>query len=628
MAGATCLLTRLHHLARAGDSELSDSELLRAYVLKRDEAAFTALVRRHGPMVLGVSRRLLRHDSDAEDVFQATFLILARKASTLTDPARLPGWLHGVAYRTALRARRETAAHWERERAAALPEEVAPEEEWVWQDLRRVLDEEIARLPEKQRTAVVLCYLQGKTNVQAARLLNWPVGTVATRLARAREQLRRRLTQRGIAPAAVATLGSLAFAQAASARVSPLVVGMAARMGRCCGTRGIGTGGVTARVAALAQGGGKMGLGSILQVILTGMLATGVLGLGAKASHEQQTIQPEQKAQPVSKSAPSDAPREQEETLRFHCEKLQRNPGETRIWANEPGSVQILTRTGPGGELLDKPVVVEVRWEKHMMCGGNWLECEGDVQLQYGPTCFKSERLRLLLARKVSLTSSRPEKGPVPLASLRMTENCRVETLHADPQSGLVVTRLASCEIWVDFKDRNIKVFGPGQLRLRQPESPVGQPQMVRVDFREQACLEWKKDKTEPKPGAEVSREAADKPIEGLNETSREEDLVVEAGDAILTVQTRDKGRATLQLEARGSVVMRTRRDRQEYLGQASGLSSDLGDWYRLWGATDKPAVLITEHGATRDSRIQADRIRFNLRTGNVGTAGTSELKK
>src|SRR5262249_48128930 len=151
-----------------------------------------ALVRRHGPLVLGVCRRVLRDRHAAEDAFQATFLILLRRARSLDRRGSVASWLYTVAYHVALRARADAA----RRPPPARPVPQPPEAGWA--DLQPVLDEELGRLPDSYRAVVVLCYLEGKTNVEAARLLGWPVGTVKGRLARARDLLRARLTRRGI----------------------------------------------------------------------------------------------------------------------------------------------------------------------------------------------------------------------------------------------------------------------------------------------------------------------------------------------------------------------------------------------------------------------------------------------
>ncbi len=179
----------------------ADAELWARYVHARDEAAFAALVRRHGPMVLAVCRRILHLEQDAEDAFQATFLVLVRKASSLRSPSLLASWLHGVARRTALEARSLAARRRARESAVS---PLAMMSEEPGDDLRPVLDQELGRLPENYRVAVVLCDLEGKTRKEAARQLGWAEGTVASRLARGRGLLAQRLARRGFAGAVVA----------------------------------------------------------------------------------------------------------------------------------------------------------------------------------------------------------------------------------------------------------------------------------------------------------------------------------------------------------------------------------------------------------------------------------------
>jgi RNA polymerase sigma factor (sigma-70 family) len=170
----------------------TDGQLLARFVATRDEAAFAALVRRHGPMVLGVCRRVLRHQQDAEDAFQATFLVLARKAGSVMNQESVGSFLHGVAHRTALQARSVNARRRARERQVEeMPHPtVAAVEPPDWLPL---LDRELGRLPEKYRAAVVLCYLEGRSRREAARQLGVPEGTLSSRLAAARAMLARRL---------------------------------------------------------------------------------------------------------------------------------------------------------------------------------------------------------------------------------------------------------------------------------------------------------------------------------------------------------------------------------------------------------------------------------------------------
>src|SRR5262245_20421917 len=202
------------------DAGLSDGQLLAHFVATRDEGAFTALLRRHGEMVLGVARRVVGHAQDAEDVFQATFLILARKASSVATQSSVGTWLYRVAHRTALRARAQSARRGAMEQQVEeMPEPATEPPELV--DWRPLLDEELRGLPPKYREAVVLCELEGRPRKEAALRLGVPEGTLSSRLAAARKLLASRLSRRGFA---------LSAGLAATAAVPPALAGSTARV--------------------------------------------------------------------------------------------------------------------------------------------------------------------------------------------------------------------------------------------------------------------------------------------------------------------------------------------------------------------------------------------------------------
>jgi RNA polymerase sigma factor (sigma-70 family) len=219
MAGSNLnpVLRHIRHLIGDGTGDRTDGELLDRFVATRDEDAFTQLVRRHGGLVLGVCRRVLGDAHAAEDVFQATFLVLVRKAAALDRRRPLGNWLYTVAYRLALTARANALRRRTRESqvASARPETKPAERD---HDLCVVLDEELHRLPERHRAPLVLCYLEGKTNEQAAQALGWPRGSISRRLAEARDLLRERLVGRGYAYSA-AGFGTLVATTAGSAAV-------------------------------------------------------------------------------------------------------------------------------------------------------------------------------------------------------------------------------------------------------------------------------------------------------------------------------------------------------------------------------------------------------------------------
>ena len=202
--------TVIRHLRRAvlrqDAAARTDGQLLASFIDEKDEAAFEALVRRHGSMVFGVCRRVVRNHHDAEDAFQATFLVLARKASSVRPRERLANWLHGVALRIAMKARTTTAKREAREKQVTeMPESEAARQE-RWSDLQLLLDQELHGLPENYRIPILLCDLEGKTIKEATQQLGWPQGTLAGRLARGRKLLAKRLANRGVALSA----GSLA----------------------------------------------------------------------------------------------------------------------------------------------------------------------------------------------------------------------------------------------------------------------------------------------------------------------------------------------------------------------------------------------------------------------------------
>ena len=231
---------------------LTDAQLLERFTSRRDETAelaFRALVERHGPMVLRVCRAVLRDAHDADDAFQATFLVLVRRAGSLWVRDSLGPWLHQVAHRTASCARSAAARRRQHERRAAELTARRPDD-GDRDDLGGVVHEEVGRLPERYREAVVLCLLEGLTPEQAARHLNCPVGTVHSRLARGREQLRGRLTRRGLAvPAGLLAVG---WAQnGASAAVPPALADSTIRAALRLAVGQVSAGAVPASVAAL-----------------------------------------------------------------------------------------------------------------------------------------------------------------------------------------------------------------------------------------------------------------------------------------------------------------------------------------------------------------------------------------
>jgi RNA polymerase sigma factor (sigma-70 family) len=314
------LVRQLGSLFAVGSAAgLSDRELLERFATRRDEggeAAFAALVARHGSMVLGVCRQLLGNGHDAEDAFQAVFLVLADKARSLREPELLGNWLYGVALRTARRARARLDRRRQiEERGASRRQEARPAvqaEQTIEQEQAEALHREIDRLPRAFRLPVVLCYFEGLSPDEAARRLKWPSGTLRSRLVRARDKLRRGLTRRGFALSSTALAGMLA-PRSASASVSSLLCETTTRAAIAFAARHAAAGGaLSASAAAQAQEVLRnMFVNKVRSVSLT-VLALAAIATGAGfltrslAMKEGPMRDP---AAPVAKVAPREAER-------------------------------------------------------------------------------------------------------------------------------------------------------------------------------------------------------------------------------------------------------------------------------------------------------------------------------
>jgi RNA polymerase sigma factor (sigma-70 family) len=309
---------------RSADA-VTDRQLLERFALSHEEAAFDALVERYGPVVLGLCRRVLHDADDADDAFQATFLILARKAGAIRKQASVGSWLYGVAYRVSLEAKTRVARRRVRERQVAdmgpdtdgpgdIPHEADPSTEAAWRELRPMLDDELLRLPEKYRAPVILCYMQGKTNEEAAAQLRWPSGTVKGRLSRARDLLRSRLTRRGVA-LSTGLLTSV-LAEQAVARVPAVLAVSTKKAAALFATGKVALALAPARVFALAEGALKAMLIHKAKRFASVMLVLGLLGaLAGVATFRSLAAEPADKAKALdtplirsAKSGPWSAP--------------------------------------------------------------------------------------------------------------------------------------------------------------------------------------------------------------------------------------------------------------------------------------------------------------------------------
>jgi RNA polymerase sigma factor (sigma-70 family) len=244
---------RRTELLRGGE----DGQLLEGFVRRQDRLALEALVQRHAPMVWGVCRRTLANYHDAEDAFQATFLVLVRKAVSIRSRGLLANWLHGVAQKTARKARQMAAKRAAREKQPTVlpePQPVAPQDADLGPELRPLLDEELSRIPDKYRIVILLCDLEGRSRPEAAQQLRLPEGTVGSRLARGRALLARRLARRGLNVLAT-SLGVVLAHEAASGAVPAALLANAIQAATLCAANDVtAAGAISVQVSTLTKG--------------------------------------------------------------------------------------------------------------------------------------------------------------------------------------------------------------------------------------------------------------------------------------------------------------------------------------------------------------------------------------
>jgi RNA polymerase sigma factor (sigma-70 family) len=295
----------IDHLRRAvqlpDGAGLGDSELLGSFIERHDETALAVLVKRHGPMVWGVCRRLLSHH-DAEDAFQATFIVLVRKAASIRSREMVGNWLYGVAHQTALLARRTAARRRAREVQVNEMPDIEAVQQHQWAELRPLLDEELSRLPEIYRAVIVLCELEGRSRKETARQLAVPEGTVAGRLARARAMLAKRLIQRGVTLSDGA-LAAILSQNMAFAGVPASMLSQAIKVAGLTAAGQATTGMISVTVAALTEGVLKTMVRSKLKVVVGAIMLVAVLvGGGIAISLGQTPDSPKpKKADPEAK---------------------------------------------------------------------------------------------------------------------------------------------------------------------------------------------------------------------------------------------------------------------------------------------------------------------------------------
>jgi RNA polymerase sigma factor (sigma-70 family) len=405
----------IRHLRRAAlldrGAGPSDGQLLEAFLARREGAAFEALLRRHGPMVLGVCRRVLGDRHDAEDAFQATFLVLVRKAAGLRSRELVGNWLYGVAYRTAMKARAMNAKRRSREKEAAGRARPARFPDGANEELLERLDGELSRLPDKYRVPVVLCELEGRGRKEVARALGLPEGTLSWRLAQAKKVLARRLARPGAALPGVAVTAALAQG-AWSAEVSASLFRSTARAGAQAAAGRASAEVVSAKVMALTEGVMKAMFLTKLKVaawalglaVLFGAGAVGLTYRAGAAEPLRPAQQPALGAQSKAWPAPDDL-----ESLRLEIEALRKELRATRDRV--------------------KALEAEVRGRK---ADGDALRRQAEeALLRLGKRVKEGE----VLNERLEVRFPDPERGPVPRTADPIADaEAALKRLRKDPK--------------------------------------------------------------------------------------------------------------------------------------------------------------------------------------------------
>jgi len=362
--------------------DLTDGELLRRFVTASEDAAFAVLVHRHGPMVLSVCQRVLADAHAAEDAFQATFMVLVRRAKSIRKQAPLANWLYAVAQRIAMRARSQSATRRRQERSAALMPPREQLDEPTWQEVRSVLDEEIVRLPRKYRAPIVLCYLEGKTHEQAAKEMGWVKTTLTSRLARGRELLRQSLVSRGITLSGAALTLALAEKARAASVAAKLTLSTVKAAATVAAGKALAKAGLSAGAIVLTEEAMKAAFWCKLQMValvaLLGLAAggAGMAGYGkltTQAAPAIALVGPASSAQPIQMPL-SGKEKEQQPALDPHGDPLP-DTALARL-----GTVRF--RSGPGSMTFVPKTNVLVSTSQHFNSVRTWDTGTGRVLRQ------------------------------------------------------------------------------------------------------------------------------------------------------------------------------------------------------------------------------------------------------
>jgi RNA polymerase sigma factor (sigma-70 family) len=329
----TRVLQDIRRAALHAAASLDDGQLLDHFIERQDDAAFAALVQRHSAMVWGVCRRVLAHHHDAEDAFQATFLVLARKAASVRPRALVANWLYGVAHRTALKAKAIAGKRRTREKQViTMPEPQALQQDF-WPNLESLIDQELAALPDKYRVVLLLCDLEGKTGREVARQLRIPEGTLAGRLRTGRLMLAKRLARHGFVLSGGA-LASVLSKNAASACAPPAVVSITIKTATLVAAgKTVAAGMISAKVAALTEGVLKaMFLTKLKATMLVVLLVAGLGGTAGLTYQMRAAEQPEAQHSKEKPTAPNAVDGKHQEKEKLDQAEVKLRMAEAQYW--------------------------------------------------------------------------------------------------------------------------------------------------------------------------------------------------------------------------------------------------------------------------------------------------------
>jgi RNA polymerase sigma factor (sigma-70 family) len=451
------VVQRLRTSVGRDEDTAADSELLARFVAGRDGEAFAALVRRYGSMVLGVCRRVLRDRHDAEDAFQATFLVLAKKAGSLPTRCLLAGWLYGVAHRSALAGLRAAAVRRKKERWAAELARREPTIDDLAPELLASLDRELAALPERYRAPVILCDLQGLTRREAAKHLGWAEGTLCGRLFRARALLARRLSKHGLSVTGGLLAASLSGA-AVACPTSLVTATTQAALGVAAGHLAA----VSSAVLSLSQGVLKTMLITKLKVVTAGLLVgclvvgTGAAGYWALASEPGSEVAQAKRAEPTKGRPEADL-----EQLRRELEEARREAAAQRDRAEALAREKELLHYYQRLSLAQRDSKEDVRLRQLLADRDQLLGEQTQIKSKLESVEAEIAQLKTTIVLSASAPSGADQKGPIGMmpkasgpagqmggddrapreAGKLVLKTYQVDELVADPKGGFEVAK-------------------------------------------------------------------------------------------------------------------------------------------------------------------------------------------